>query len=178
MKILFLDFDGVLNSKQWFLDHKEEITESTSLLTRGVAEIDPTAVQRVVDIIDATGAAVVISSSWRHLHPLKEIVEILRDRGFPQFEHFIIDKTPSDREVQAHGVPPDTGVWRGHEIEFWIKNFESKNGKLTSFCILDDDSDMLSSQHPNFVQTSWDHGIQPEDVQRAIQILGQHNVPL
>lgn len=169
MKILFLDFDGVLNSQKWLIANKEAIINGSGLTWRGAAELDPIGVRRVLSIIEATGAAVVISSSWRIIHEMEEIKEIFKLAGFPEMGQHIIDKTPFERFEH---------VLRGNEIQDWIIQFESKNGQLTSFCILDDDSDMLPRQRPNFVQTTWQDGIQEEHVQRAIKILGVSNVPV
>lgn len=63
-KIIFLDFDGVLNTeyyqgllqfqgKQWHDEHG--------------AFFDPKAVRQLKRIIDATGADIVVESSWKYL---------------------------------------------------------------------------------------------------------------
>lgn len=177
MKVVFLDFDGVLNSAAWM---KESFLlagrEKLSFLERDARELSPAMVRRVLKIIEATDAAVVISSSWRILHSIDELKEILTVAGFPQFGQHIIDATPKARVVEEFGIPRDTGIMRGHEIEHWINEFEKKNGRLDSFVILDDDSDMLSSQKANFVQTNWEVGITDEHVERAIKILGASHV--
>jgi len=170
MKVIFLDFDGVLNSSKWFAANKQRITESTSLLTRGRAELDPESIQRVLSIIAATGAAVVISSSWRNLHTMAEISEML-----PELAVHFVDKTPDLNKIDSDR---DIGCWRGHEIAFWIQEFEKKNGQLDSFLILDDDSDMLPHQKTNFVQTNWEVGILDTHVEQAIKILGATHVPV
>lgn len=170
MKVLFLDFDGVLNSQQWFIANEKTIKATSGLTWRHSSELDPAAVRRVLRIIEVTNAAVVISSSWRILHSLTEIEEIFEMSGFPEMGQHIIDKTPFD---------PTRHVPRGQEIHDWIKTFEAKNGRLDSYAILDDDSDMLPFQKAgHFVQTSWETGIQDAHVEKAIQILGATNVPV
>lgn len=179
MKVIFLDFDGVLNNASWMHEaFAKPDRANLSMFQKDVRELSPDMIRRILNVIDTTGAAVVISSSWRKLMTLDEIRELFREAGFPQMGAHIIDRTPTDREVQETGIPRDTGVMRGHEIDHWIKEFEKKNGRLTSFVIIDDDSDMLDSQLSNFVHTSWESGIQDTHVQEAIRILGETRVPV
>lgn len=179
MKVIFLDFDGVLNNESWMHEvFTAPDRKNLSMFEKDVRELSPDFIRRVLRIIDATGAAIVVSSSWRKLMTLEEIRELFDAAGFSQMGLHIIDRTPTDREVQETGLPRETGIMRGHEIQHWIKEFEKKNGKLTSFVILDDDGDMLDSQLKNFVQTSWQTGIQEEHVSKAIKILGEAHVPI
>jgi hypothetical protein len=92
MKVLFLDIDGVLNSRAW---------KPTNL--HGV---DPNAVKRVQDIVAKSDAKVVLSSTWRLVDEL--IVELLK-AGVP-----IYDKTP-DLASREGGLRP-----RSEEIEAWL----------------------------------------------------------
>ncbi len=63
MKVIFLDFDGVLNSEEFFImshhsaDDKKGWTETD--------DFDPYAVKLLNQITKATGAKIVISSAWR-----------------------------------------------------------------------------------------------------------------
>jgi hypothetical protein len=83
--VVFLDIDGVLNSKQWYA-HDAATHEGISPLSteRKLWEhsIDPDCVQRLNRILQQTGAVVIVSSSWRKKHALSEIVSILESRGF------------------------------------------------------------------------------------------------
>ena len=70
-KYLFLDIDGVLNHDEWFESenykkHQENWKKSM---------FDPECVARVNKILEATGAKLVVSSSWRSMSDLKEIFE-------------------------------------------------------------------------------------------------------
>ena len=55
MKIIFLDIDGVLNSRIY--DRKRNRDELT--------DIDETRLPLVKELVAATGAKIVLSSSWR-----------------------------------------------------------------------------------------------------------------
>ena len=81
--VVFLDIDGVLNSKQWYA-HDAASHEGISLTERKLWEhsIDPDCVQRLNRILQQTGAVVIVSSSWRKKHALSEIVSALESRGF------------------------------------------------------------------------------------------------
>src|ERR1700756_3395850 len=158
MKILFLDFDGVLNSRQWLIANEKAIKENSGLMYRHASELDPIAVRRVLHIIETTNAAVVVSSSWRIIHDHEEINNIFDMVGFPKMKLHIIGRTP---------FTSTKAVIRGEEIREWTKNFEAKNGRLDNFVIIDDDSDMLHEQQEHFVKTNWEDGIQDSHVQKA-----------
>lgn len=115
--------------------------------------VDERAVARVQKIIDATGAKVVISSTWRLLNSLSKLQQLLKAHGL---------------SGEVIGVTPrgDRGE-RGDEIQTWM----DKNGPIESFVILDDDSDMAHLMD-KLVQTSFDTGLLDEHVEAAIKMLG------
>lgn len=83
MKVIFLDIDGVLNSNDWYVK------------TRGVGgynggDIDPECIELINDLIDATGAKIIMSSSWRSDY--ENSCEYLYDNGL--YCDAIIGKTP------------------------------------------------------------------------------------
>src|SRR3954470_14695500 len=77
MKTIFLDIDGVLNSVRFYRERKlrgkrREVDSD---------EICPLHVAQLNRILEATGAQVVLSSTWRKFTPLPEMAEILRSKG-------------------------------------------------------------------------------------------------
>lgn len=157
MKVVFLDFDGVVNSAEFFA------RESKADPGR---DLDRDAVACVTRILEATGAVVVISSTWRIFHKLDELREILSAHGF---RGEIIGKTPT------HGYKPGSSeeLWmpyiaRGYEIQAWIDTQETPP---EAFVILDDDDDMVHLQD-RLVLTSWETGLLDEHVAAAIAMLG------
>ena len=130
MKVIFLDIDGVLNSHRFYKERKANGWKRTE----DADEICPKHVQQFNRILDATGAKVVLSSTWRKFHELPEMVGILKSRGckLAQF----IGRTP-DGETKM-----ESGLWsscrRGVEIQQWLDS----NPGVERFVILDDDSDM------------------------------------
>lgn len=125
MKVLFLDVDGVLNSRN-STDFRNNLWPVDNYMVFLVGKIQ----------LD-TDCAIVISSSWRH-HP--EGMRLMREKFLN-----VIDKTPS------------LGV-RGDEIQAWL----DAHPDVTTYAILDDDSDMTDEQLPNFFQTTFDDGLTEE----------------
>ena len=127
-RILFLDIDGVLNSgpyfREWYNIAREPEDTQPARFAFDASKIDPLAVERVNRIVEATGAKVVICSSWRHYHPLSRLRQILRARGFAGS---VIGVTPAICDAQ-----------RGAECAAWLATHRRA---AWSFAALDDDCD-------------------------------------
>lgn len=163
MKVLFLDFDGVLNSEKWFMDHQEEIRATSGLLWRHKSELDPACCACVEKIIEDTQCSIVVSSSWRIGMSVRELRACLIEAGFPRIADAIIDRTPVFSEID-HEIDGRRAI-RGDEIKAWL----DKHPEVTKFVVLDDGDDMLIEQP--LVQTSWAVGITAAHVHRAREIL-------
>jgi hypothetical protein len=155
MIIVFLDFDGVVNSKR-FLDVQAKRFRAEGRVRETRHMIDPDAVARLNGLLLETGAKVVISSSWRWLFDLPTLREILVENGFTGE---VIDVTP---------VLPGE---RGFEIEKWLRD----HAPDATFVIFDDnpvfDNPDTGNLHHRFVQTSWGYGLLDEHIDRARKIL-------
>lgn len=105
-----------------------------------------------------TGCEVVLSSSWRHHEESKKII--------------------NERIVTLYDVTPFSRTsdnnMRGYEIKDWL----DAHPEVTKYAILDDDSDMLPEQLPNFFQTDWKVGITREIADKIIFHLGLSEEPL
>lgn len=135
--ILFLDIDGVVNCKSTMQRH------------RGAIGIDPYLAFLVGKIQLDTGCKVVLSSTWR-------LWEDSREEVRKQVVDFI-DVTV-DLGLANYADKP-----RGQEIQQWL----DRHPTVIKYAILDDDSDMLDEQLPNFFKTSWDTGI-TEEIAKAV----------
>lgn len=149
VKVVFLDFDGVLNSESFVRDYYRK-----SFLQREPAEIDPVAVARLNRILEATGAVVCISSSWRLLHKTEELVDFLKGTGFTG---------------KVIGITPRLDAPRGMEIQEWMDTAPGYR-EIESFVILDDDADMAHLGH-RLVQTDFAGGLEDHHIERAIRML-------
>lgn len=148
MKIIFLDIDGVLNSHEWIHANQHLFNAGRLFMHQNV---DRTAVARVQQICDATGAKIVISSTWRRLNTLEQLQNVLRNHGLAS---------------EVIGTTPILSDFRGKEIQQWLDN----NGPIESFVIIDDDGDMLHLMD-RLVKTSFDTGLQDRHVSQAIETL-------
>lgn len=164
MKIIFLDFDGVLNSYAYFKsrDLEKDVSEDANAL-------DPKAVARLNRLVEATGASVVISSSWRHGRSLDRLAYMLALRGFvgPVIDKTVDWSEPKERvlETGKHQIIYQ-GQERGDEIRIWL----DAHPEVTAFVALDDDSDMTAVRDQH-IQTSYDEGLTDEHVDQAISLL-------
>jgi hypothetical protein len=92
MKIIFLDFDGVLNSQYWYTKRMGEFTMDDFGSKYPIYEFDPETIERLNYIIEKTSAKVVVSSTWRIGKNVEYLQNLLVSVGF---NGEIIDKTPS-----------------------------------------------------------------------------------
>lgn len=151
MKIIFLDFDGVIttyNSK-W--------------------KIDMNNIKIINDICDKTNAKIVVTSSWRIGHR----GDVLAFNGYlTQYiiEHNYLDNVQDtfDKFIgNIVGMTESIGGWRGDEIKLYM----NEHPEVENYVILDDDSDMCDYQLFNFVQTDTYEGITERDAKLCVDIL-------
>jgi hypothetical protein len=150
MKVVFLDFDGVLNSST-FIDF------GVALFTAD--QIDARAVTILNGLLERSGAKVVVSSSWRRIHTIEALLELLRARGFTGE---IVGVTPS-LHLSPDGIPRV----RGHEIQMWL---DEQPTPVERFVILDDDSEMAGVAH-RLVRTDPAVGLCREHAVKALAML-------
>jgi len=154
-KIIFLDIDGVLNSEVDFMlnGNKEERVD-----------IAPRPMKLLNELIEDTGAEVVVSSVWRFGHTVESMQKLLESKGF---KGNVVGLTPS------YG----NGVVRGNEILKWIKDNDEYLGipyyNYESYVIFDDDSDMLLWQQFNFIKVDGYIGLTPTNTYKARWILNK-----
>ncbi len=161
MKILFLDIDGVLNSDRWFTEQQD------GTFMPHEDKMDPKAVAVLNEIIEKSGAKIVISSSWRKFFDFDELKRILCEVNGVKAE--IFSTTPVRFSF----------VSRGYEIREWLQNYyeDLREGEITepveAIVSLDDDSSVGDALDiaPYWVQTHWDEGLLPEHAAQALQKL-------
>lgn len=141
MKVIFLDVDGVLNHG------------------RQIEKVEDDKIQFLKQIIDETGAKIVLSSDWRlWLEKDDEDVALLQEK-LKSIGAEIMSSTPNSK----HG-------YRGAEIYQWINEWQGET--IDKFVILDDRDDMKPYMN-KLVQTSFNLGLQEKHVKKAIQLLNE-----
>lgn len=174
MKVVFLDVDGVLNAGRRVVPGTKGFKLKDWVL--------PHPIQHINRITRATGAKLVISSTWRIGKTIWELREMFAGVGI---EAEIVGKTENG-PCQWHrtlGYPECSTGHRGAEIHDWLRTYNAVNfmaGEVDyaveSFVILDDDTD-LEPYRPQHVKTAYDRGLNRRECDRAIQMLGHSSTP-
>ncbi len=142
-KVIFLDIDGVMNS-----------VSTRPHAPRGlVDDLDPANVAVLNTIVQATGAVVVVSSSWRLTTPFPALVASFAAAGCLAE---IVDVTP---DLDPHH--------RHREVAAWLA---AQPAPPARFVVLDDDFDM-----PDFpdklVRTRKLYGLCARDLPAVLALL-------
>ena len=162
MDIIFLDFDGVLNSESFFIMRHRNMqglrminidinSEEDKDIQWYMWQINPYNLDILKEIIDETNSNIVVCSSWKTLRSFDRISEELIKLGIP-----IIDKTY------------DSGYNRGHGIKEYLKS-----NNVNNYVILDDerfedyDEELLS----HLVKTSFKNGLTLNEKDKVLKIL-------
>lgn len=159
--ILFLDIDGVLNSIAYAIRTK----------IKGIWGLDAPCVKKLQRIVDETNCDIVIMSTWRRIHTLEEISDMLVAAGM-RSPVPIIGKTPVNSHVGR--LQTDCKLVRGHEVDAWLNNkdneyrvfYDTAHTRHVRYCCLDDDIDFLSFQP--LVRTNIEVGLTNDDVDNCI----------
>ena len=139
MKIIFLDIDGVLNDFSSVASIWNDTPTDTHL-------------KCLKNIVDQTGAEIVLSSTWRLGRSTRKIVEDrLADFGMKLFD--------CTKELED----------RATEIEEWL----SRHPEVIDYVILDDECLSLERLKARLVQTTIAYGLLPTHVMKAIKILNR-----
>ena len=153
-KIIFLDVDGVLNNENWIKDTKTDLI--------------PEKIELLKEIVEKTGAKIVLSSSWRVMK-----TELPLDVGNPMLEYL-------EKELKKYGLTiydktPVIGYNRPKEIKAWL---EKKGIEDVQFVSLDDD--FIKEQYEEYgighclIKTLFSDvngGLRQEHVEKAVEIL-------
>ncbi|MDB4941603.1 MAG: hypothetical protein JWP97_1137 [Labilithrix sp.] len=149
VRVVFLDFDGVLNRRAF-------VEASGAPHTPGPHLLDPEAVARLERLCVETGASIVITSSWRTAFDAASLTRLLRDKGLARAK--VLGVTPL--------IPYKRG--RGQEVQAWLDSPEGR--EVEAFVVLDDVADLLHLA-PRLVQTSFETGLTDEHVALARVVL-------
>ena len=145
MKVIFLDFDGVITiPPKWYLQAN--------------------LIKNVKKIVDATEAKIIVSSSWR-MDTVEETVDTIigRTKRCPRNKmlYWLIDN--------IYDVTHTYKGLRGQEIKDWLDEHDD----VDNYVIIDDDNDFYDEQLYHFVQTNYEDGLTEVETKRAIKVLNK-----
>lgn len=151
MKIIFLDFDGVMDTA-----HYDTYLNYMGLPGNDKFGIvfDPDCVRNLARIIEATGAHIVVTSTWKDFMTYKEILKMWEYRKLPGF---VTDITPT---CSRH---------RGDEIDAWLEECRDE----CDYVIIDDMDESQFNEHQYerlFIVSPYD-GLNDDVTDRIIEIL-------
>jgi len=156
-RVLFLDIDGVLVTGSFL----RGVTAAANSSDVAVEEhlIDLFKASLLNDLSDIPGLSIVLTSSWRMHGPTPEqiLLDALDIPFHPDWRTTL--DTPSDRSFKS--------TLRGWQIDQWLRAHHD----VKKWAILDDQSDMLPKQRPNFVQTDFEIGLMPQHIPMLRDIL-------
>ena len=175
MNIIFLDIDGVMNSTE----------EMIALYNQHGSSIDntlpsPTKCKLLKQLVEETGAKVVLSSSWRlSLNAIQKLIDLFEPynlilSGFTchEVESKKFKNSPyEDIKPRYQHTIGDFGTYiedRGAEIANWLLDHPT----VENFVILDDEDSDIKAWFPNnLVKTDIQVGLTLDDCLKATEIL-------
>jgi len=162
MNIIFLDFDGVINSEGFFVARSRNMqglrminidvnNEEDDRIQWYMWQINPYNLDILREIIEETSSSVIVISSWKNLIRFDRVSKELIKLGIP-----IIGRTY------------DQGSNRGFGIKEYLKDNE-----VDSYIIIDDeifrdyDEELLA----HLVKTEFINGLTLKEKEKALKIL-------
>lgn len=145
--VVFLDIDGVLNSRRSAWARTE------------IGELDPSACARLQRLCDESHAAIVVSSAWRLVYGLPRTVARLRAAGL--------------RAPVVGETPHLPNAARGVEIGRWLARSAPTECPSLSGMVILDDIEAMALLAPWLVLTTDDVGLTDEHVDMALEVLAR-----
>ena len=154
MKIIFLDVDGVLNTSR---------TQRRLNCSNEFTFVDTRKVLRLRDIVERTGAKLVLSSTWR-LGAMPDAFYLEREALRELAAEFRRVRCPLWFDI----TPCLPRAKRWQEINAWLMNHDTDD-----FIILDDVGEELKPFDDKLVLTNMRDGLTKERAELAIKMLGE-----
>lgn len=163
MKVIFLDFDGVLNSAASFLheDNRRRVHKEQGV-KGGVSETlsyqQCAAFQYVLN--QYPEVKIVLSTTWRNLYKMDWLKAKLAEYHIESDR--VIGKTPDSYSGN-----------RGSEISQWL----AEHPEVTHYVIIDDNDWGITPihTHDRFVQTTWEDGMGMSHAYELVEKLSNHH---
>lgn len=147
MKVLFCDFDGVLNP--YPKPSRSGAFNKTACMNLEML------LNKIPDL------KIVVSSSWR-AYGYDAVKDILKSNGIdPRRVFDVLGDEKDEKNPEAH-----KGNHRGYQVECWLK----RHPKVQSFAIVDDESDFEGFRN-RMVKTNRFHGLTQANAEKLLEIL-------
>ena len=146
MKVIFLDNDGVIclsnnwgeRAKKWanFKRDNPEVEFTDRPVQCRFDDFDDKAVKVLNEILEETGAEIVVSSDWRLHANLEELGEYYESQGITKKPFAVTDifKDIFPKEWNAFRYRAELELERSMEIGHWLQN----HPEVTSWVAIDD----------------------------------------
>ncbi len=152
MKVIFLDNDGVIClSNNWGSRHKKQKKwggRKLSMTTREMPleyrfdNFDKKAIKILNEILEQTGAEIVVSSDWRLYADLEELGKYYTSQGIIKNPIGVTEIFHHKKWVEEGRIPPDFDWYRIEDREqerhFEILEWLKKNPEVTQWVAVDD----------------------------------------
>ena len=127
MKIIFLDIDGVLATHKQYMMNKKKFWDKNPVAKelKIPYPFDPKCVKVFNEILDVTGADIVLSSDWREHFSLEDIDKIFKFNG--------VNKSPVDITISELASFGNQTMNRA----FQIGEYVTRNN-ITNYVVIDD----------------------------------------
>ena len=170
MKIIFLDVEGVLNTKETY----QRVYQKHGYMPMMDLEIDEFRLIYLREIINKTDAKVVLCSSLRHFF-IKKNDKVLPTtlKGKKLYDKF------AKYDIELYDITPISQGSREEQIKMWLSNKDV----IDSFIIIDDNPTEFNEYLDRLIQTSTERqnyllsfmkesvGLCQEHIVQAIEIL-------
>ena len=127
MKITFLDIDGVLATHKQYMMNRKKFWDKNPLAKeiKIPYPFDPKCVKIFNEILDATGADIVLSSDWREHFSLEDLDKIFKFNG--------VNKSPIDITISELASFGNLTMNRAYQIGKYITDND-----ITNYVVIDD----------------------------------------
>ena len=159
MKVIFLDVDGVLNSEEFLKNNPDQL-------------IDKNKVSILKNIIDKTGAVLVMTSTWKlwfddNMMPRGGYSKRFYDI-FSLFDIKLFGKTP-DFSTEEIKMTKTFSHVKSKEIIQWLNS----NKNVEQYIVIDDLDLRDEEINKHLVRTDGSIGITEEDAKRVIKMINR-----
>jgi len=159
--ILFLDIDGVLATYKQYVMNKKKFQDKNPIAKELNISypFDPKCVKIFNEILDETGADIVLSSDWKELFNLKELDKIFKFNG--------VNKSPIDVTISELASFGNQTMNRA----FQIGEYVTRNN-ITNYVVIDDLNVgkymVITNEENKFVLTNDFEGIKQLGIKNKI----------